>query len=96
MSNNHQVRVEELRQLIREHLFGSELMRGVPQFVLHGETESYIKRIRVHIQAFVAQKYTSPSEQREVMSVADDVLHDLQEEINKLCEEHIAMFVNKV
>lgn len=84
------IKVGELRQLIHE-----EYMRGVPEYVLHDATTRYVDSVRLFVERHIAMTQKDPVGQRETMELANEILHQLEEDVNKLLEDKLWTFMQR-
>lgn len=74
-----------------------EYLRGVPDFVLKGETEQFVKNVKKHIFDFLAQNpAVTPQQQRETILVASEVLESLEKKVNDCVEETLWTFIQNI
>ncbi len=84
------VRLGELRQVVRE-----EFLRGVPEFALREATRKYIEEVRQHVQRHIAATKRNPTDTRDAIASANEVLHKLEEDANNMLEGALWQYVQK-
>jgi len=80
---------QELKQIIRE-----EFMRGVPEFMVRQASIDCIEVLRQHIQKFIGLRAQNPTQAREMLQSANEVLKELEVEMNRLIEDKLWKFLN--
>lgn len=82
--------VGELKAKIRE-----DYMRGVPEFAVRDASRRFVAAIGQQIRRHVLMTRGDSTEQREALSIANDVLGELEKAVNDVVEQKLWRFIQQ-
>lgn len=90
--------IDFIRQLVESEvksILKEDLARGIPDFVLSQIASDTSESLKQHLRRHITQVAQDPSKQRQMLSAANMVLQELEEDIIELLGNKLDQFIRR-